>query len=183
MPSSSDGAGPARTSVAAEPLCAVEAQPRRLLTADDVWSTAESDAASRVAYELSDSCDDGPDWPQACDLFGDVLGEGWPGYRTNGAYYVAALSLLGVSGETVNEQLLLFRTPESDGLKMLVDEARSCGSKAGASVAGAAVHRLPVQAAKSRYVVIDATVAILIEAPADVDATKLIKAAVQRARG
>ncbi|MBB4696482.1 hypothetical protein [Paractinoplanes abujensis] len=148
-----------------------------------MWTMAELDATSQVAFQLSGTCDDGPAWPQGCDGFGEVLSEGWPGYRTGGAYYVAALSVLGLSGGTVDEQVLLFRTPRSDGLKKLVDEARACGATAGADVAGATVYQLPARASQSRYVVIDATAAVLIQAPGDLDAAKLIRTAVRRARG
>lgn len=137
---------------------------------------------SQVAHQLSDSCDTGPAWPAGCDPFGQVLSDGWPGYRTDGAYYVAALSLLSMSGEEVNEQVLLFRTPRSRGLAALADRARSCGSAAGTTISGATVHRLPVRGSQRRYVVIDATVGILLDAPAELDGNRLIRTALQRAR-
>ena len=164
--------------------CALEAQPRRLLATDDVWPLADLDGISQVAYQLYDSCDSGPSWPQDCaPFFGRVLHDGWPNYRPEGAIYIAAISLLNTSGQTTEEHVLLFRTPSSNGLKLLADHARTCNAESAKHTSGAVLYRFPRQGSAQRFLVVDQSVAILLSTPSSLDPNPLISTAVRRARG
>lgn len=170
------------TGTAGSSACAREAQPRRLLTTDDVWSMADLDAMSQIAYQLGASCDQGPPWPQECDSLWRELHDEWPGYRTEGAYYTAAISLLHVSGKSVSEELMLFGTPGSAGLTLAVDQATKCGATASSAVGDARVYRYPATKSLQRALIVDQLAVIHLEAPADVNFDKLIKTALLRMR-
>jgi hypothetical protein len=178
-------APPATVSAAPAPTesgtCARESQPRRLLTADDAWPTADLDAWSQNAYQLDETCGDGPAWPQACDLFDGLLSSGWPGFRTEGVYYIAGINVLSTSGTTIEERLLLFRTPGSNGRRLLADQANTCKATRKSLPKGAVLHEFPVQNGKRRFLVIDQTLAIQLLVPEGVNATKLIETARRRA--
>lgn len=161
--------------------CARQGQARRLLQAGDVWPVTELDAWSQIGYHLDATCDQGPPWPRECDPFGDVLSEGWRGYRTEGAGYVAAISLLNTSGQTVEEQVLLFATRSSSGLAVAASQARACHATTKTSQ-DATVYLFPKANAVRRALIVDQTAAIMLKAPADIDIDKLIAAALRRER-
>jgi hypothetical protein len=161
--------------------CALESQPRRLLTTDDAWPTAELDAWSQNAYQLDATCDIGPEWPQDCGLFDGLLIEGWPGYRTEGVYYIAGIDILSVSGTTIEERLLLFGTPASNGRRLLADQAKACKATQKSLSDNAVLHEFPAQKGQRRFLVIDQTLAIQLTVPEGVNATKLIETARRRA--
>jgi hypothetical protein len=162
--------------------CAREAQPRRLLKTGDVWPAEALDAWSQIGYQLDATCDHGPPWPRGCDPFSDVLSEGWPGYRTEGASYIAAISLLNTSGKTVEEQVLLFANRSSSGLTIAAGQARACQATTTKAGQGATVYLFPPAAAGRRALVVDQAAAIMVKAPADIDFDKLIEAALRRER-
>jgi hypothetical protein len=161
--------------------CGLESQPRRLLTAEDTWPAAELDAWSQNAYQLDGTCDTGPEWPQVCDLFDGLLLSGWPGYRTEGVHYIAGIDILSASGTTIEERLLLFRTPGSNGRRLLADRAKACGATRKSLSDDAVLHEFPVQTGSRRFLVIDQSLAIQLIVPEGVDATPLIETARRRA--
>lgn len=161
--------------------CARESRPHRLLETDDGWAAPELDAWSQNAYRLDETCDSGPEWPNDCDLFADLLLEGWPGYRTEGVHYIAGLSLLNPSGSTIEERVLLFRTPGSNGRRLLADQAKACKATEKSLSTDAVLHEFPAQRGKRRFLVIDQTLAIRLTVPEGVDATRLIETARRRA--
>ncbi len=108
--------------------------------------------------------------------------DGWPGYRTEGVYYTAYISLLNTSGKSVNEHMLLFRTPGSKGLKTVVELAKACQAKAGAAISGAQTFRFPEEGPLQQVLVVDQMFVIRVEAPTGLNIDKLIRSAVQRAR-
>lgn len=180
-PSAGPSSGPADIAADLRPDCAREAQPRRLLTTDDVWSMADLDAMSQIASQLSTSCDIGASWPSDPDTLWAALIKGWPGYRTEGVYYTAAVSMLNTSGKTMAEQVMLFRLPTSRGLAMVTDQAKAAHATAGAAVSGATIYRYPPAGDVHRVLIVDRTTAINLTAPSDVDMDKLVRSAVRRA--
>jgi hypothetical protein len=167
---------------AASGSCGLETRPRRLLTTEDGWPAAELDGWSDKAFQLDETCDSGPEWPQDCDLFaGLLLDERWPGYRTEGVSYIAGISLLNQSGITIDERLLLFRTPGSNGRRLLADQAKACKATQRSLSKDVVLHEFPVTGGKRRFLVIDQTLAIQLTVPDGVDATRLIETARRRA--
>lgn len=162
--------------------CARQAQPRGLLKTDDVWPVTELDAWSQVGYQLDATCDQGPQWPHRCDPFSDVLSEGWAGYRTEGAHYIAAVSLLNTSGKTVEEQVLLFATRSSSGLTVAAGQARACHATTTKASQGATVFLFPPAGAVRHALVVDQTAVVMVKAPADIVFDKLIESALRRER-
>lgn len=181
QPTTPSASSPSAVTSSTPSQCALQAQPRRLLTMDDAASLFDLDAISQGAYQLEESCDQGPPWPRSCTLFGDLLSEGWPGYRTEGAYYIAAVNLLNTSGKSIEEQVLLFRTPNSRGLGILTEQAKACKATKDPASSQAGIYKFPSQAGRQRFLIIDQTVAILLATPSDVDAEALIKTARKRA--
>lgn len=167
---------------AASGSCGRESPPRGLLTTEDGWSAAELDAWSQNGYQLDETCDSGPAWPRDCDLFAGLLLEGWPGYRTEGVHHIAGISLLSTSGITIEERVLLFRSPGSNGRRLLADQAKACKATQRSLSKDAVLHEFPVQRGKRRFLVIDQTLAIQLTVPDGVDAPELIETARRRAR-
>ncbi|MEU4155511.1 hypothetical protein [Actinoplanes sp. NPDC026670] len=179
--STSPATAPRTPTPSASVSCALESQPRRLLRTDDGWSAAELDAWSQNAYQLDETCDSGPEWPQDCDLFADLLLEGWPGYRTEGVSSIAGLSLLNTSGLTIEERVLLFRSPGSNGRSLLAEQAKACKATQKSLSKSAVLHEFPAQNGKRRFLVIDQVLAIQLTVPEGFNATKLIETARRRA--
>ncbi|MBB3094120.1 hypothetical protein FHR83_001772 [Actinoplanes campanulatus] len=167
---------------------AVETRPRWLLTPGDAWSEAEHDGMAQNAFVFGEACDGGPEWstwstwPESCDLFGDLLlDEAWPGYRTEGVYYIAGISLFNQSGENVSERILLFGTPSSGGLRILADQAQKCGATRKSSAGKAVIYQFPSEPGRQRYLIVQRTVAIQLSLTHGVKASPMIEKALRRA--
>lgn len=182
QPTRSAAASNARHGSANAEACSRKTQVSGLLKPDDVWPPAEQDATAQAGYHVSESCDQGPPWPTDCAGLWGALSFGWPGNRTEGVYYSAVITVLNVSGAEVTEQLLLFGTPGSNGLRLVVDQAKACEATAGQAVSGARVYRLPPQRSVQRVLVVDRMAAIRLDAPSGFAMDRLIRTAVKRAR-
>jgi hypothetical protein len=96
-------------------------------------------------------------------------------------HYIAGLSLLNTSGLTIEERVLLFRTPGSNGRRLLADQAKACKATQKSLSKGAVLHEFPVQRGKRQFLVIDQSLAIKLTVPEGVNATELIETARRRA--
>ncbi|MBO3739604.1 hypothetical protein [Actinoplanes flavus] len=153
-----------------------------MLTVGDTWSTAELDGTYKKAFQLGEACDGGPAWPESCELLDDfLLDEAWPGYRTEGAYYIAGITLLNQSGKSIEEHMLLFTSPASGGLRILADQAEKCGATRKSSAGETVIYRFPAEKAWQKYLILQRTVAIQLTVPDDAMAPEMIKKALRRA--
>ncbi|GAA0463991.1 hypothetical protein GCM10009531_66140 [Actinoplanes capillaceus] len=164
----------------------VETKPRWLLTPGDAWPMAEHDAMGQYAFQLSEACDGGlawSTWSESCDPLFEFLPDdtGWPGYRTEGATYIANTSLLNQSGKNIEERILLFATPSSGGLRILADQAEKCGSTRKSSAGKAAIYRFPSEPGRQRYLILQRTIAIQLSVPDEAMAPTMIEKALRRA--
>jgi len=166
----------------ASPICDVEAQPRFLVAAAEVWTTADLDAMSTRAFQLSEGCDEGKPWPQDCDGIWADLDQGWKGFRSGGVHYTATLDLLSASGDRFTESLMLFRIPRSDGRQWVLDQATKCGATAGTPVDGAQVYLLQAPGKSRRVLVVDEMAAVMLTSDGALKADQFVESALRHAR-
>ena len=105
------------------------------------------------------------------------------GLPDRGVHCTASVRFVNVSGQSGNERILLFQTPENRGLTWVVDRAEACGATVDAAVADAQVYAFPQQKLLRRVLVVDGTAVIHLQAPTNRNMPELIRSALRRARG